>query len=68
MRILLGSGLHPVALAPLREVAKLLPVTRLTTHKLLVSVNAFVGLELLVTNLAGEHIFTMLPNLVLFKH
>ena len=42
-------------LAPHGEVAKALPVVRLATKKLLVSVDAVVGLELLVTTLADKH-------------
>ena len=64
---LLNGGLHPVALAPLGEVAKVLPVTRLATHKLLVSVHDVAGLELFVTTLADKHMATVLPNLVLVK-
>ena len=40
-----------VVLAPHGEVAKALPVVRLATHKLLVSVDNVVGLELLATTL-----------------
>jgi hypothetical protein len=36
-----------VVLAPLGEVAKTLPVVMLATHKLIVSVDAVVGVELL---------------------
>ena len=54
--------------APFGEVAKTLPVARLATHKLLVSVDTVVGVELLATTLAGKHIATVLPNLVLAKH
>ena len=54
-----------VVLAPHGEVAKTLPVVRLATHKLFVSVDAVVGVELLATNLAGKHMFTVLPNFVL---
>ena len=57
-----------VVLAPLGEVAKSLPVVRLATHKLIVSVDAVLGLELLATTLAGKHIATVLPNFVLAKH
>ena len=64
---LLGGGLHPVALAQLVEVAKVLPVTRLATHKLLVYVHAVVSFELLVTTLADKHIATVLPNQALVK-
>ena len=45
-----------------------LPMVRLATHKLIVSVNAAVGVELLVTTLADEHLATVLPNFVLAKH
>ena len=57
---LIDGGLHPGALAPLGEVAKVLPVTRLATHKLLVSVHDVAGLELLVTTLAVKHMATVL--------
>jgi hypothetical protein len=43
-----------VVLAPHGEVAKTLPVVRLATHKLIVSVDAVVGVELLATTLAGN--------------
>ena len=54
--------------APLGEVAKTLPVARLATHKLLVSFDTVVGVELLATNPAGKHIATVLPHFVLAKH
>ena len=57
-----------VVLAPLREVAKTLPVVRLATHRPIVSVDALVGVELLATILAGKHIATVLPKFVLAKH
>ena len=57
-----------VVLAPLGEVAKSLPVVRLATHKLIVSFDAVVGVELLATTLARKHIATVLPNFVLAKH
>ena len=50
------------------EVAKTLPVARLVTHKLLVSVDTVIWVELLATTLAGKHIATVLPNFVLPKH
>ena len=43
-----------VVLAPHREVAKTLPAVRLATHKLIVSVDAVVGVKLLATTLAGR--------------
>ena len=49
-------------------VAKALPVMRLTTDKLLVTVDAVVGLELLATTLADKHMATVLPNCVLVRH
>ena len=52
-----------VVLAPLGEVAKSLPVVRLATHKLIVSVDAVLGVELLATTLAGKHIATVLQIL-----
>ena len=57
-----------VVLAPYGEVAKTLPVLRLDTHKLIVSVDAVVGVELLATTLACKHIATVLPNFVLARH
>ena len=55
------------SLAPHGEVAKAPPVVRLATNKLLVSVNAVVGLELLATTLADKHMATVLPNSVLVR-
>ena len=43
-----------VVLPPHGEVAKALHVVRLTTHKLIVSGDAVVGVELLATTLAGK--------------
>ena len=40
------------------EVAKTLPVVRLATQKLIVYVDAVVGVEHLATTLAGKHIAT----------
>ena len=54
-------------LAPHGEVAKALPVGRLATKNLLVSVDAVAGLELLATTLADKHMATMLPNCVLVR-
>ena len=54
-------------LGPHGEVAKAFPVVRLTTKKLLVSVDAVVGLELLATTLADKHIATVLRNCVLVR-
>ena len=45
-----------VILAPHGEVAKTLPVVWLATHKLIVSVDAAVGVERLAANLTGKHI------------
>ena len=57
-----------VVLAPHGEVTKALPVVRLATHNLLVSVDVdFVGLELLATTLADKHMATVLPNFVLVR-
>ena len=53
--------------APHGEVAKT-PVVRLATHKLIESVVAVVGVEHLATTLAGKHMATVLPNLVLARH
>ena len=57
-----------VVLAPHEEVAKTLPVVRLATHKLIVSDDAVVEVELLATTLAGKHMATVLPNFVLARH
>ena len=57
-----------VVLAPHGEVAKTLPAVRLSTHKLIVSVDAVVGVELLATTLAGKHMANVLPNGVLARH
>ena len=57
-----------VVLALHREVAKTHPVLRLPTHKLIVSVDAVVGVELLATTFAGKHMATVLPNFVLARH
>ena len=57
-----------VVLAPYGEVPKNLPVMRLATHKLIVSVDAVVRVELLATTLAGKHLATVLPNFVLARH
>ena len=56
-----------VVLAPHGDVAKTLPAVRLATHKLIVSVDAVVGVELLATTLAGRHMATVLPNFVLAR-
>ena len=72
--LFLSSSLHTfrlrmissmVVLAPYEEVAKALPVVRLATHKLLVTVDAVVGLELLDTTLANKHMATVLANFVM---
>ena len=60
--------LRMVVLAPHGEVAKTLPVVGLATHKLFVSVDAVVGVELLATTLAGKQMATVLPNFVLARH
>ena len=57
-----------VVLAPHGEVAKTLPVLRLTTQKLIVSVDALVRVELLATTLAGKHMANVLPNFVMTRH
>ena len=54
-------------LAPHGDGAKALPVVRLATKKLILSVDAVVGLELLVTTIADKHMATMLPNCVLVR-
>ena len=55
-----------VVIALYGEVEKALTVVRLATHKLLVSVDAFVRVELLDTTLADKHM-PVLPNFVLVK-
>ena len=55
-----------VVLDPLGEVTTSLPVVRLATHKLIVSVDADVGVEILATTLAGK--YTLLQHFVLAKH
>ena len=57
-----------VVLAPHGKVAKTLPVVRLATHKLILSVDAVVGVELLATTFLGKHMATVLPNFVLARH
>ena len=57
-----------VVLAPHGEVPTNLPVERLATHNLIVSVDAVVGVELLATTLAGKHMATVQPNFVLARH
>ena len=57
-----------VVLALHEKVVKVLSVVRLATHKLLKSVDAAVGLELLATTLADKHTVTVLPNFVLVRH
>ena len=47
---------------------KTLSVVRLATHKLIASVDAVVGVELLAKNLAGKQMATVLPNFVLVRH
>ena len=51
-------------LAPHGEFAKALHVVRLETKKLIFSVDAVVGLELLVATLGDKHMATVLPNYV----
>ena len=57
-----------VVLAPHGEVVKTLPVVRLAKHKLILPVDAVVGVELLATTPAGKHIATVQPNFVLAMH
>ena len=45
-----------------------LSVVRLVTHKLIVSVDAVVGVEILAITLAGKHMATLLPNFVLARY
>ena len=44
---------------PIGEVVKTLPVVRLATQKIIVSVDAVAGVELLATTLEGKHIATV---------
>ena len=55
-------------LAPHGDVANSLCMVRLATHKLIVSIDAAVGVELLATTLAGNHFATVLPNFVLASY
>ena len=57
-----------VVLASYGEVPNNLPVMRFATHKLIVSVDAVVGVDLCATTLAGKHMATVLPNFVLARH
>jgi hypothetical protein len=75
--LFLSSSLHTfrlrmitamVVLASHGEVTNTLPVVRLATHKLIVSVDAVVGVELLATTPAGKHISSVLPNFVLASY
>ena len=54
-------------LAPHVEVVNALPVMRLAIKKLIVSVDAVVGLKLLATTIADKHMSTVLPNYVLVR-
>ena len=59
-----------VVIASHGKVAKAIPVARLGTHKLLVTVDAIVGLEILdilARILADKHMVDVLPNFVLVK-
>ena len=56
-----------VVLAQHKEVAKALSGVRLATHKLLMSVDAFVGVNFLSTALAFKHMATVLPNFGLLR-
>ena len=68
---LAGAGRNwPYPLLPLAahgEVEKPLPVARLATKKLLVSVDAVVALELFSTILTAKHMATVLQNCVLVR-
>ena len=57
-----------VVLAPHGDVAKTFSVVRLAKHKFIVSVDAAVGVKVLATTLAGKHLATVLPNIVLARH
>ena len=64
-----GTGQNrPFPLLPTcPTVAKSLPVLRLETKKLLLSVDDVVGPELLATTIANKHLATVLPNYVLAR-
>ena len=51
-----------------QEVAKTITVVRLATHKLIVYVDAVVGVDFFAITLADKHIVLVLPNLVLARH
>ena len=57
-----------VVLSPHGDLAKNLPVVKLAIHKLIVSVDAVVGVELLATTPTGKHMASVLPNFVLARH
>ena len=57
-----------VVLAPHGELAKTLPVVRLASHKLIVSVDTVLGVELLATTLTGKHMDTVLPHFMIARH
>jgi hypothetical protein len=57
-----------VVLALHGEVTKTLPLVLLATHKLIVSVDAVVGVELLATTPTGKHISSVLPKYVLASY
>ena len=46
---------------------KTVPAVSLATHKLIVSVDAVVGVKLFATSLAGKHMATVLPKFVLAR-
>ena len=52
----------------MEKLQKALPVVRLVTHKLLVSLDSVIGVELLATTIADKHMATVLPNFVLVWH
>ena len=56
-----------VLITPHREVEKALRVVRLATHKLLMFVDAVVGVELLASILPTKQMATVLPNNVLVR-
>ena len=57
-----------VVIVPHGEVEKAFPVVRLAPPKLIVSVDAVIGVEILATTLAGNHMATVLPQIVLARH
>ena len=64
----LSSFAHTFRLRKISSMVVIAPVVRLSPHKLIMSVDAVVGVELLTTTLAGKHIATVMPTFVLARH